>query len=199
MDGRLLERFKQNTPGPHLFNDLVFHGSDEIYLTDSLAHQALRFDRKRRAFAVLTLPRPIYYPNGITVSDDGPLLYIADAFGVLQYDLRAQKGREVQAGPSNTLSGFDGLYWYRGSLLGIQNSLGLPRVVRLQLSQDGLRVTATRVLEYRTNFVQSPTTGAIDGSDFYFMANTQIDNWKGEQIVNAKKLAPVRLAVIHLE
>ena len=197
--GKLLERFSQATAGPHLFNDLVLRNQDEIYLTDSLAHQALRFDRKTHAFTVLSFPRPLYYPNGIALSADGNLLYVADAFGVLQYDLRNQKSREVEPGPSNTVSGFDGLYWYRGSLVGIQNSMGLPRAARFQLSRDGSRVTAATILEYRTNYVELPTTGAIDGDSFYFMSNTQIDNWKNEQIVDHAKLAAIRIAVIHLD
>ncbi|HKR85764.1 MAG TPA: hypothetical protein VJS37_16515, partial [Terriglobales bacterium] len=198
INGKLLERFSQSTPGPHLFNDLVLRNGDEIYLTDSLAQQALRFDRKTHVFAALPVPRPLYYPNGIALSGDGNLLYVADAFGVIEYDLRRQKALEVDPGASNTLSGFDGLYWYRGSLVGIQNSMGMPRVTRFQLSADGSRVTSTIILEYRSDYVQLPTTGAIDGDRFYFMANTQIDNWKNGQIVDPKKLKPVRIAVLRL-
>jgi hypothetical protein len=46
--------------------------------------------------------------------------------------------------------------------------------------------------------VELPTTGAIDGSKFYFMANTQIDNWNEGRIVDPNKLAPIRVAVIQL-
>jgi DNA-binding beta-propeller fold protein YncE len=197
--GKLLQRFSESTSGPHLFNDLVLRNSSEVYLTDSLANKVLRFARTTHTFTALPLPRPLYYPNGIAISADGNLLYIADAFGVLQFDLRSQKGHEVQPGASNTVSGIDGLYWYRGRLIGIQNSLGLPRIAQFQLSPDGSRVTATKVLEYRSDSVELPTTGAIDGSNFYFMANTQGDNWKDEKIVDPKKLAPIRIAVIHLD
>jgi len=196
--GDLLERSSQNMPGPHLFNDLALRNSNEIYLTDSLANKVLRFDRKTHAFTPISFPRPIYYPNGIALSEDQNLLYVADAFGVLLYDLLNQKGREVHAGASMTISGFDGLYWYRGSLVGIQNSLGMPRVAQFQLSPDGSSVTKTTILEYRSDYVESPTTGAIDGSNFYFMANTHIDNWKNGKIVDPTQLAAVRVAVIHL-
>jgi hypothetical protein len=60
-------------------------------------------------------------------------------------------------------------------------------------------VTKATVLEYRSNFTELPTTVAIDGSDFYFMANTQVDHWKDEKIVDPEKLAPVRVAVVHLD
>jgi hypothetical protein len=38
----------------------------------------------------------------------------------------------------------------------------------------------------------------LDGVNFYFMANTQVGNWKNEQIVDAKKLAAVSIAMIRL-
>ena len=34
---------------------------------------------------------------------------------------------------------------------------------------------------------------------FYFMSNTQVDNFKGEKIVDPSKLEPVRIAVLTLE
>jgi sugar lactone lactonase YvrE len=101
--GKLLERFSPSTPNPHLFNDLVLRGADEIYLTDSLANQALRFDRKTHAFSALTFPRPMFYPNGIALSEGGNLLYVADAFGVLQYDLRSGR-RAKSSGERRTRS-----------------------------------------------------------------------------------------------
>jgi hypothetical protein len=197
--GNLLGRFQQSTTGPHMFNDLVLVDGLEIYLTDSLANQVLRFDRRSNTFLAVSFPRPLYYPNGIAISENRHLLYVADAFGVLEYDLQKQKGREVGREIRTTISGFDGLYWYRGTLVGIQNSLGLPRVVQSQLSSDGSRVTRMNVLEYRTEFAQMPTTGAIEGSSFYFMTNTQVDNWKDGKIVDPRKLTPVRVAVISLK
>lgn len=197
-EGRLIERFPPATPGKHLFNDLVIRNASEIYLTDSLANQVYLFNRKTHAFTSLSFPRPLYYPNGIAQSGDHNTLYIADAFGVLQYDLKTNAAREVDPGPSNTLAGFDGLYWYRGSLVGVQNGIGVPRVVQVTLTADGLRVRQIKILEYRSPYSALPTTGAIKGSQFYFMENTQIDNLKDDKIVDPGKLEPVRIGVVDL-
>ena len=198
VQGKLLERFPASGPGPHLFNDLVLQGSAAVYLTDSLANEILRFDRRTHAFTTLALPRQIYYPNGIALSDDQRALYIADAFGVFRYDLQTHAAREVLPGPSTTISGFDGLYWYRGSLVGIQNSLGSSRVVQFRLSPDGSHVTRTNILEYRTDYVKRPTTGAIDNGILYFMTNTESDHWKDNKISDPQNLAPIRVAAISL-
>src|SRR6267154_1958243 len=197
--GKFVERFPPPTPGQHLFNDLVLRGRQEIYLTDSLAKRAYRFDRKSHAFTELPLGRAVYYPNGIAGSDNGDLLYVADAFGIVELDLRDKSSHEVVPGQSSTVSGADGLYWYRNSLIAVQNSLGSSRIAQFHLSRDGTNVTRTTILEYRSPLVALPTTGAIVGSRFYFMSNTQVDNFKGEKIVDPTKLEPVQISVVELE
>ena len=196
--GQLTGRFPPPTPGAHLFNDLVLRGKDEIFLTDSLANRVYRFDRRERRFSELTLVRAIYYPNGIALSDDGHMLYIADAFGIVLVDLRNKNSRELQGGGPTTLSGADGLYWHRNSLIAVQNSLGSARIAQFLLAPDGLKVTAVIPLEYQSSLVTLPTTGAVEGDKLYFMSNTQVDNFKNNQVVNPAKLEPIRISVLEL-
>jgi hypothetical protein len=59
-------------------------------------------------------------------------------------------------------------------------------------------LTGTTILEYRSPAVTLPTTGAVDGSKFYFMSNTQVDNFKDGRIVDPEKLEAVRIAVSEL-
>ena len=73
-----------------------------------------------------------------------------------------------------------------------------PRIAVLRLSPDGARVTRTTVLESRTSFTELPTTGAVVGDDFYFIANSQVDNERDGSIVDPGKLASVRIGVVRL-
>ena len=196
--GKLLERYSPPGAGRHDLNDLVLYRSSAIYVTDTDANLTYRFDRKTHLFTPLNLPRPQLFPNGITLSGDSTRLYIADWLGVIAVDLRGNRAREVDPGEHNTLCGIDGLYWYKNSLIGVQ-SAGTYRVVRWFLSTDGLDVRARRVLEKGTPLVRSPTTGAIRGSGFYYMANTGIDNYDDGKIVDPAKLEPVHIAVVPLE
>jgi hypothetical protein len=197
--GRLVERFAPSSPGPHLFNDLVLQGNDEIYLTDSLANRIYRLDRRLRRFFEVPLARGVYYANGIAISDDGNRLYVADAFGLLAVDLQSKETYEVDPGPSATLSGADGLYWYQKTLIAVQNSLGSPRIAQFRLSPDGRRVTKVAILEYKSPLVQLPTTGAIAGSQFYFISNSQLDNFREGKVLDPAKLSPIRISVVELE
>jgi sugar lactone lactonase YvrE len=168
-------------------------------LTDSLSQQVFRFSDETHTFTPLMFPRPQLYPNGIALTQDGKRLYVADAFGVLQLDLRANVAREVNPGPLNSLAGIDGMYCYKDGLLAVQNGIGSPRVVFFQLSSDGLQVTSTDVLEYRSPLVIFPTTGAIDGSNFYFMTDTQVRKLYKGKIIDPSKLKPLRVAVVRLK
>ena len=195
--GTVLERFRPED-GPHGFNDLVVRRTGDVFTTDSLANRVFRFDAGTRRFAPIELARPLFYPNGIALADDDRSLYIADALGVVRYDSATRESVDVAPGPHSTLAGIDGLYWYRGSLVAVQNGIGSPRVAVFKLSPDGIRVAKTTVLEARTTLALLPTTGAIRGSDFYFIANSQIDNLNGNKILDVTRLEPVRIAVVRL-
>ena len=196
--GKILARFAPSDSGQHGFNDLVVRKAGDVFVTDSLANEVFRFDPNTKSFSALRLHRQLYYPNGIALAEDDRTLYVADALGVLQYDLASSASIDVAPGPHNTLAGVDGLYWYRGSLVAIQNGIGTPRVAVHKLAADGTRVTKATILEFRTTLSVLPTTGAIRGSDFYFIANSQIDNLNGDKILDVTRLEPVRIAVVHL-
>lgn len=68
----------------------------------------------------------------------------------------------------------------------------------MELSRDGLHVQDLKVLEYRSSQSILPTTGAVKGSQFYFMENTQIDNFRDDKIVDPEKLESVRIGVVEL-
>lgn len=196
--GKLLERYSPPGEGRHDLNDLVLYRSSAIYVTDTDANLTYRFDRKTHVFTPLNLPRPQVFPNGITLSDDLTRLYIADWLGVIMVDLRDDSAREVDPGRHNTLCGIDGLYWYKNSLIGIQ-SAGTYRVARWFLSADGRQVQASKILEKGTTLVSFPTTGAIRGSHFYFIANTGIGNYDDGKIKDRSKLESVHIAAAPLE
>jgi sugar lactone lactonase YvrE len=196
--GKLLGRFKPEGAAKHGFNDLVIRKNGEVITTDSLASAVLRFDPAARTFTALPIHRPLFYPNGIALSEDDHTLYVADSLGVVRVDLASGENRDVDPGQKSTLAGIDGLYWHNGSLIGIQNGIGSPRVAAFRLSSDGLRVTRTTVLENRSNFCVLPTTGAIRGSDFFFIANSQIDNMNNDKVMDVTRLEVIRIGVLHL-
>ena len=196
--GKLLGRFQPSGGGKHGFNDLVIRKSGGVITTDTVANTVFRFDPVAHTFTPLRLHRPLLHPNGIALSGDDKILYVADDLGVVAVELARTESRDIDPGPRSTLAGIDGLYWYNGSLIAVQNGIGSPRIAAFHLSNDSLRVTRTTVLENRTNFTVLPTTGAIRGADFYFIANSQIDNLNNDKVMDVTKLEVIRVGVLRL-
>jgi sugar lactone lactonase YvrE len=196
--GKLLERDTPTTPGRHDLNDLALRGRSEIYVTDTDGNHVFRFDRQSHHFTELNLGRPVFEPNGITVSDQGDVLYVADDLGVIRIDLRTNTAHNVKPAAHDTLAGIDGLYWYDGGILGIEYGTGAYRVMYWKLSPDGLEVTSSETLERGTRMVQNPTTGALLDGNFYFMANTGIENLDDGKIADRAKLEPLQIAILPL-
>ncbi len=51
----------------------------------------------------------------------------------------------------------------------------MERIVQFPLDKSGERVTGLRVIESRNPDFAIPTTGAIAGNEFFYLANTQLD------------------------
>jgi hypothetical protein len=200
--GYLLGRWAPDDTAKHGFNDLVVLKSGLLFLTDSVSNQIFRFDRKAHTFAAIPVGRELSAPNGIAISDDEQQLFVADDFGIvkiaLSTDTSTGKSVEVDPGGHNTLAGTDGLYWYKGSLIAVQNGIGSPRIAAFRLSADGSRVVKATVLENRSAYMDQPTTGAIRGDNFYFIVNSQGGNLNGDHVLDVTKLARVRIAVLRL-
>jgi hypothetical protein len=196
--GNLLGRYAPMDAARHGFNDLVVRKSGEILLTDSVSNQVFRFDSSAHTFTPIPVHRSVSGPNGIALAEDDRRLFVADDFGVVRVSLEDGASSDVNPGPRSTLAGIDGLYWHKGSLIAVQNGIGSPRIAAFKLSKDGTRVTQTTVLENRSAFTSLPTTGAIRGNDFYFIANSQADNMNGDKVMDVTKLAAIRIAVVRL-
>ena len=197
--GKLLERYEEPGSMSHDLNDSVLRGTREVFATDTEGNHVYRFDRAAHTFTDMKLHRPVFEPNGITLSRDGNVLFIADDLGVIRADLRSNESADVDPGAHDTLAGIDGLYWYKGDFVGVEYGNGVYRVMRWRLSPDGRKVVGSEVLERGTDLVKNPTTGAILNDKFYFMANTGIQNLDSDKIVDESKLEPVKIAVVALQ
>jgi DNA-binding beta-propeller fold protein YncE len=183
----------------HLFNDVVVCRDGDVYLTDSTAHQVYKLPRGQTKLVPVPTSRHLFYPNGIALSDDDRSVFIADAFGLLVLDRNDSSVRPVRPGQNMTLSGFDGLYTWENQLVGVQNSMGSPRLVMVQLDNTRTEATALKVLERKTQCTQLPTTGAIVGDTFYYITNSQIDHYQGGKVSYPETLAPIVVAKVELK
>lgn len=165
--------------GPHLLNDLAISRAGDVYVTDSAAGIVHRLRGGIRTLEPFVTIGEGLYPNGLALDAAERTLYVASAAGISRVDLVSRRVSLVQPAGDIAMSGIDGLYAHRGSLIAVQNGLsGVARVVRLTLDASGGRVTAAHVLESNLADFQFPTTGVLVGDDFYYIANAQLRNFE---------------------
>ena len=76
-----------------------------------------------------------------------------------------------------TSLGLDGILLDGRSIVGIQNGLAPPRVVRFTLDQAGERVVATEVLDRHLPLADEPTNVTRLNNDLIYIANSQWEKY----------------------
>ena len=134
--------------------------------------------------------------RGMTVSGDGRFLYFADyTLGIFGADLAAGRAFDLRVDPSKiALGGIDGLAWYDNHLVAVQSGMSPRRVLRLSLGADGRSVIGATVLDSANTHFALPTNATIDGDGFYFIANSQKNEYDGYgSPKDAANLKPVEI------
>jgi hypothetical protein len=184
-------------PG-HLLNDFVVMDDGTLFITDTEQGSIYRLRSPDDTLELFLQPDPVHYSvaNGITSMPGSRILYVAFLQGIARVDVDSTSIALLPSPDTVSTASIDGLYWYRGSLIGVQGIPSLSRVVRYSLSADGGRVTDGAVLERGFPVVVQPTTGTLVGSRFYYIANSQygrLDNNSGA--FTPQTGAPVRTVV----
>ena len=188
-------------PG-HLLNDFVVTEDGTLFITDTDEGSIFRLASPQDTLERFLRPDTVRFSatNGITSAPDGRVLYVAFLQGIARVDVESKSLALMAAPDTVSTASIDGLYWYRGSLMGVQGVPSLERVVRYSLSADGRSITAGAVLERGHPVVVQPTTGTLVGSRFYYIANSQygrLDN--NTNNFSPQTGSPVRTAVRVIE
>jgi len=195
--GRLVRKYVLE--GNHLFNDLVVTSAGDVYVTDSNAGALYWISHAADAAAELLPGTKFDFTNGIAISADEKKLYVsAWPAGISVVDLPARTVKPLAHASNVTLAGIDGLYTFGGDLIAIQNAAMFSRVVRLRLVHGEDRVERLDVLERRHPLHQIPTTGAVAGRQFYYIANSQVDRLSDDGAVKPGELKPVVILSLSL-
>jgi sugar lactone lactonase YvrE len=189
--GRLVQRVLLDS-GNHMLNDLVLTRAGDVYVTDHPANEVLRLRRGGDRLERVVDSTAVFRPNGIALSPDESKLFVAAWPAIAVVSLPSGEVTPLRQPPDVVTGGLDGLYFHRGSLIGVQNDVHPGRVVRYELSPDLASVVRADVLlSYHPSF-EIPTTGAIAGDGLYLIANTQMGKLgEGGITVPVEQLNPV--------
>jgi hypothetical protein len=184
---RVVHKYSVTGPG-HDFNDLAITAAGDVYLTDTSAGAVWHLGK---GTDLTRLPGRFAFANGIALSPDGSLLYVSTfPEGITVLDLKTLVATPIARPDDLCLAMIDGLYFHRGTLIGIQNGFMTPRVVRFVLTREFRAIERFEILERRNPWFDGVTTGVLAGSDFVYVANIQDDKKSG--------FAPITILKLHL-
>jgi len=163
-----------NTSKKHALGDLTIQSNGDVFTSDSLS-PAVYVIRAQKDEIELFLEDPGFVsPQGLAFSNDERHLFMADySTGLFDIDVKTKKVSHLAPLAGATLLGIDGLYFYKGDLIGVQNGVTPQRIIRLALAKDFDRVERLEVLEANNPVFLEPTLGVLVKDDFFFIANSQ--------------------------
>jgi hypothetical protein len=156
--GRLADRF--DAPEAMQLNDIAIAPNGTIYATDSMSSTLFRKKPDEKTLTLFGSKGAVPEGNGITLGVDGNL-YVAISTGIAKIDTSTGAPTRLPQPDAVVTGGCDGLYWYEGDLIGIQNVTNPGRVVRIEFADKGTRVGGLIVLQshhHHPDFAE-PTTG----------------------------------------
>jgi sugar lactone lactonase YvrE len=172
---KLIKKYPlSNATKKHALGDLIIRSNGDVFTTDSMS-PAVYVIRAQKDEIELLLEDPEFgSPQGLASSSDERHLFMADySTGLFDIDVNTKKVRHLAPLTGATLLGIDGLYFHKGSLIGVQNGVTPQRVVRILLTSDLGRVERLEVLEANNPVFLEPTLGVLVENTFYFVANSQ--------------------------
>jgi len=183
----------------HAFNDLAISSQGDVFVTDTRAGTVYWVSRTTGRLEVFDPKLKVEAANGIALSSDDKTLYVAGfPDGITVVDV-ASKASHAIAHPSDLcLGNIDGLTYFNGSLIAIQNGMMTHRVARYRLTGDLNGIESFEVLERRNPLFDGITTGAMADGAFYFMANTQLDKTAGGRFKPGVQLNPLKILRIDI-
>jgi sugar lactone lactonase YvrE len=198
--GKLIKKYMVPQKENHFLNDVALTPDGTVYISDSHVAGVYRIDSKIDKIERFLDFKDYMYPNGITYSPDTDKIFVACVDFVVAVDVKS-KTISPLAHPGNIhISGSDGFYYYKNSLIGVQNSVTPVRVVRMQLDEKQMQVIGFKTLESNHPDFSVPTTGAIVGDSLYLIAASQLHRFdKTGKIAPLEQLIETKILKIKLD
>lgn len=170
--GKILRKYLLPEGEQHTLGDVWIDQRGNVFATDGASPNVYRIEAGKNELELFLKSDLFVSLQGITAGSNRNEIFVADyAKGIFRIDLITKAITQMKPDPNVTLLGTDGLYFYRGKLITIQNGITPNRVAAFTVAGD--RVTNTAVLEANHADFLEPTLGYIDGDNFIYVANSQ--------------------------
>jgi len=157
---------------PHRLGDLAI-ASGDVYTVDTVLPIIYRLEQGADRLRPFVASGDNVSLRGVTASDDGRMLYVADyEMGILALDLEGRKALRVTGPETLNFGGIEGLFFWEGHLVMIQNGIEPQRILRLKLTPDRTGVEDVAPLAIAQPFFNYPNFGTVVDDELVFFANS---------------------------
>jgi hypothetical protein len=171
--GKLLNKYI--LPGEtHALGEVVVASNGTVYATDSLDPAVYSLNQGK--LELFLGPDPFRSPQGICLSKDEKILFVADySRGIFGIHLATKKHWKLNRAKGTTVvAGIDGLYCRGNHLIAIQNGVQPNRVLQILINDDATAIEQVKVLETNHSLYPEPTLGVIVENDLYYVGNSMV-------------------------
>ena len=193
-DLEIIARYPVPADGrPHRLGDLALGSDGAVYAADTILPIVYRLDRDQGRLQAYVASADSVSFRGMTASDDGSMLYVADyEMGIVALDLEGKRARRVTGPETLNFGGIEGIEFWNGHLVIIQNGNPPQRILRLSLADDGVTVNGVSPLAVAQPFFNYPNYGTMKDGRLVFFADS---HWvAGDQDLEAVKIASTDVA-----
>jgi hypothetical protein len=185
------------SPRGHALGDVVIGPAGDVFVTDS--NDPVLYRLRPGGDTLEAIRHPLFRSlQGMAAPPNANLLYVADySHGMLRVDLGTREVTRLEDAPSTTSLGCDGLVWYRGAIVAVQNGVAPARIMRFVLDATGTRIARAELLDRNTAVADEPTIGTLVGDEYVYVANSQWEKYteSGARIPARRLTAPILLGV----
>jgi len=168
ISGRVLQSFAlPDRLGSARFADVAVTADSSVLVLDDSGQRIFRL---RSRGADLEVAASLKERASTIAPASDALVYVATADGIAVVDLPSKAVTPLKAAAGVDLAHISRLRWYKGSLVGIQQSDSAYRAVRITLDSTGRRATRLQVLDASLP-TSDPTAATISGGVLYYLAS----------------------------
>ena len=175
--GHLLRQYHPTEKSGHVFGDLILNSKGEVFVSDSKNNVIFKINEKAGTMNVFFSSEEFWNLQGLAFSPDDRYLFISDYIkGPFRLDTQTKELIKIKSNIDASLKGIDGLSYYQGSLIALQNGTFPLRATRYTLNDTFDTITGSNIIDQAHPAMNEPTIGTVDKNVFYYVATSQ---WGG--------------------
>lgn len=175
--GKLLARYATEEKKDYVLGDLTLSPNGSVFTSDSRYGVIFTVNEVTGKLESYFTSPEFWSVQGLTFSDDGRYLFIADYVrGIFRLDTKDKSLKLLAADFPLSLKSIDGLTFHNNSLIAIQNLVYPMRVTRYFLNGSQDKLTGHFIIDRAHPAFNEPTIGCKVNDTFYYVANSL---WSG--------------------